>query len=92
MAAGETTQGHRRPDGTKPHDLKPGEYALASADARAVWLCSPDGQPGRVEAPIWTIAVEGDGTVTVSPSIWWNRQDNPPGWHGFLERGIWREV
>jgi len=85
-------QGHRRPDGTKPHELQPGEYALASAEGRAVWLCSPDGQPGHVERPTWEITVEADGTVTVSPSIWWNRQATPPGWHGFLERGVWRSV
>lgn len=82
-------QGHRRPDGTEPHELKPGEHALASADARVVWLCNPDGQLGHVQAPPWTITVEADSTVTVSPSIWW---DKPTGWHGYLEHGVWRQV
>ena len=89
MSARAAMQGTRRPDGTMPHELAPGEYALASADAATVWLCSPDGDPGHVSAPLWAITVEDDDTVTVSPSIWW---DKPTGWHGFLERGVWREV
>lgn len=87
------TQGRRRPDGTQPHELAPGEYALASADAQVVWLCSPDGKAGHVSLTGgWTITVEGDGTVTISPSIWWDKTADPPGWHGYLDRGIWREV
>jgi hypothetical protein len=31
-----------------------------------------------------------DGTITVSPSILLN--DGRKIWHGYLERGIWREV
>ena len=85
-------QGHRRADGTQPHELQPGEYALASEDAQVVWLCSPVGKAGHVSAPTWGITVEQDGTVTVSPSIWWDAHESPPGWHGFLERGIWREA
>jgi hypothetical protein len=89
MAAGDVTQGHRRPDGTDPHALKPGEYALAGPAARVVWLCSPAGQAGHVSSDRWAITVEADDTVTVGPSIWW---DKPTGWHGYLERGVWREV
>jgi hypothetical protein len=81
------TPGNRRPDGTEPHELEPGEYALASEEAKVVWLRNPDGEIGHVSQGIWEIAVEEDGTITVSPSIWW---DKPTGWHGFLERGTWR--
>jgi hypothetical protein len=31
-----------------------------------------------------------DGTITVSPSIL-VKQPNVGQWHGFLERGVWRE-
>jgi hypothetical protein len=42
-----------------------------------------------------TVIEHEDGTITVSPSILWG-PDQMPGypethWHGFLERGIWRE-
>ena len=35
-----------------------------------------------------------DGTITVSPSIlvWYEGADYREQWHGYLERGIWREV
>lgn len=35
-----------------------------------------------------------DGTITVSPSIGhhsWDPQWNPVYWHGYLEKGVWRE-
>jgi hypothetical protein len=89
VTSGEITQGHRRPNGTEPHELAPGEYALASDEAKIVWTCSPDGQPGHVTADLWTITVEPDQTVTVDPSIWW---DKPTGWHGYLQQGVWRAV
>lgn len=36
-----------------------------------------------------------DGTLTVSPSILWGPDycmEPTMAWHGFLERGVWREV
>jgi hypothetical protein len=39
--------------------------------------------------PKWTITEHEDKTITVTPSIWFN---SPTGWHGFLERGVWRRV
>lgn len=93
MAAGETTPGRRRPDGTQPHEMEAGDYALHGSEGSAiVWLCSPAGDPGHVTNNRWTITVEEDGTVTVDPSIWWNSTETPPGWHGYLVRGEWREV
>lgn len=87
MAAGDVTQGRRRPDGTPVHELEPGDYSVHRAGER-VWLCLPSGQFGQVDYQ-WTVTVEGsEGPVTVSPSI----HDAPDGWHGFLERGVWREV
>lgn len=40
-------------------------------------------QPPTVEP--WRIVEHEDGTITVTPSIM-----DPGGWHGFLERGVWR--
>lgn len=91
MAAGDTTQGNRRDDGTPVHELAPGEYAFASAErtpATVLWICLPSGQFGHIDPARWTVTVEDDGTVTVSPSI----LDAPDGWHGYLECGVWREV
>jgi hypothetical protein len=88
MSAGEVTQGKRRPDDTEPHELERGEYSL-TAGGNAVWLMSPEGKAGHVHTPVWLIVEEADGTITVNPSIWW---DSPTGWHGYLERGVWREV
>jgi len=33
-----------------------------------------------------------DGTITVSPSILMEGHKGKPAWHGYLERGVWREV
>ncbi len=70
------------------------------------WSSStPDGAYWRDERGTWTaqcpngllanLAKHGvteypDGTITVTPSIL-VRQPNRGEWHGFLERGIWRE-
>ena len=32
-----------------------------------------------------------DGTITVAPSILMPARDGSPGYHGYLERGVWRE-
>jgi hypothetical protein len=82
-------QGTRRPDGTLPHEMVAGDYALAGPEQRVVWVCSPDGEPGHVTAPLWSITVEEDGTVSIDPSIWWDKEGSPPGWHGYLRHGIW---
>lgn len=84
--------GTRRADGTQPHELRAGEYALADEDANVVWLCSPVGRPGHVSRPTWSITVHDDATVTVDPSIWWDKSADPPGWHGYLQHGAWHEV
>ena len=97
MSAGDTMQGRRIPDGEWLHEgpndglREAGDYGL-TADG-ALWFVAPDGLQGRLTAPPWDfIRVEDDGTITVSPSIWVNKHADPPGWHGFLEHGVWRQV
>ncbi len=52
-------------------------------------VIAPSGESGTVTAAIWTLKTEPDGALTVSPSIWYNK---PKGWHGYLEKGVWREL
>lgn len=41
----------------------------------------------HVSFPPHTYVIEEDGTLTISPSIL-----SHTGWHGYLEKGIWRTV
>ena len=48
-----------------------------------------------VSSPPHTITEEPDGTLTISASIGDttpSRPDVSDGWHGYLERGVWRQV
>ncbi len=104
MAAGKTIQGRRLSDAVfgKPgagwsewKKQEPGSYLK---------VCSTD-DPGAVsQQSVWHVTLPSgiqftlganhmvtehrDGTITASPPMY----DAPNGWHGFLERGIWREV
>lgn len=79
-------QGRRREDDTLPWELEAGDYCLRNG---VVWVCLPNGVgPARLEG--WSHTVHEDGTITVSPSILDSGNEN--GWHGFLERGVWREA
>lgn len=72
------------------------------------WVCDPAGRVGQVggrrrtlepvadllipveHPPVvepWQITEHEDGAITVRPSIL-----DPDGWHGWLERGIWRSA
>ncbi len=84
----DTMQGQRNDD-AELLDIAPGGYAkLPSGD----WfLCAPNGVFGTISPHIHTITEHDDGTITVSPSILYHPDANDAhGWHGFLERGIWR--
>lgn len=79
-----------------PERRQPGDYCKVlpySEDnedgigSKVTWyVCDPNGQVGRLVDHI--ITEHEDGTITVSPSI----LDAPGGWHGYLERGVWRSV
>lgn len=104
MAAGDTTQG-RRLKVKSPMDLEQvGDYTVTSdSEGRCVWGAVPDGTfakhddggvSGCIRLPLegpnaWGFEEHEDGSITLSPSIFVNP---PTGWHGFLERGVWREV
>lgn len=85
------------PDGL----LNPGEYAKHLADG--YWYAmTPNGHLANLSAHV--VTEHEDGSITVSPSILvrlpetalgdvFNRDGRHEGqlWHGFLERGVWRE-
>lgn len=84
--------GRRREDflsdqpGFRWEDVAPGDYWKTRGDR---WhLIAPSGEHGGADAR-WSVTEHDDGTITISPSLFFN---SPHGWHGFLERGIWRSV
>ena len=86
-------QGRRLPDGTNwSRDMKYGAYWKLNG----VWFClSPNGHLGMLSQH--TVTEHEDGTITVNPSILISASNPSRGvhvelWHGFLERGVWREV
>lgn len=74
-----------------PHLMEPGDYGHARPDSKgAMWFCcTPSGDHGNLM--LHTVTEHEDKTITVSPSI---RIFDGEGdrWHGYLERGVWREV
>jgi len=84
-------QGTRMPDGTSPHRLKAGEYAQVEyEEAKVFFACSPDGRLANLAKHF--VTEHPDGTITVSPSILVRGGGDEGEWHGFLERGVWREA
>ena len=69
--------------------LGEGDYGQ---EADGSWSVRPPGQHvGSVRDH--TVTEHDDGTITVSPSIRLpNLKGDGDAWHGYLERGEWREV
>lgn len=100
MAVGDTTVGQRVPDDTDPGGYQPGDYGRWEGE----WYCrcpypTPDDDYGpRMQGRLGQhdVTEHEDGTITVSPSILvqttWGPDRTPHEWHGYLERGTWREV
>lgn len=91
MAAGDTLPGTRLDDGEHQyHDTPAGAYWR---DQFGDWRCkTPNAMAGTLV--VHDVVEHDDGTITVSPSILveWPHKTTPMTWHGYLERGIWREV
>jgi hypothetical protein len=87
VSAGDRTPGRRGADGDWNADRQPGEY-WRNGDR---WCGITPRFDHYVDVTTWTVTEHDDGTITVSPSIFGNK-DRPSAWHGFLERGVWREV
>jgi len=68
--------------------LEPGDYCK---QPDGTWMSRvPDGRFHAGSLAGHQVTEHEDGTITVSPSIL--HTEPPVGqWHGFLERGVWRE-
>lgn len=80
----------------KRHDLEEDEYALEMGEygknPEGLWFCRVPAEGfGTGGLGKHTITEHEDGTITVSPSIL-STGHNDRQWHGYLERGVWREV
>lgn len=90
-----TTQGVRVEMGAGdelPQEMPVGGYAV---DSKGLVWCRVPGSTSSLRAyrrlDLHQSVVHEDGTITVSPSILALGHDGV-NWHGFLERGVWREV
>lgn len=99
MAAGDTTKGTRLPDDASHNDVmngQPGCYRLTVAPEgdgeRYLHMLLPNGAFAMI--PVGEDRATPPRTVSVSPSIWLHPTPgvDEHGWHGYLERGVWREV
>lgn len=89
------TVGRRVPPSTAITELEPGDYRWDGPDGGLIlWGMAPSGEVCRIDER-WLVQEHEDGTVSVGPtapgeaySIWINK---PDGWHGFLERGVWKQ-
>lgn len=84
-------QGRRllpKSDGTYEFaDIRAGDYFI---DPTGGWdAMTPDGRLCNLRDH--KVTEHDDGTITVAPSILVSGGGRPGSWHGFLERGVWRE-
>lgn len=68
--------------------LEPGDYGVMTDDGN--WYAKPPGTDLVANLANHEVVEHEDGTITVSPSILCYNHTGR--WHGYLERGIWREV
>jgi len=82
-------QGTRKPDNFSIIDMEPGDYSRQTWTGEVRWYFrDPHGHIGQL-CRGHQVAEHEDGSITVSPSI---ACDNGIShWHGYLERGVWRE-
>lgn len=69
--------------------LEAGEYGRGPDGE---WYGMPPGTDLLAGLAKHTVVEHEDGTITVSPSILVSRPHTNDRWHGFLERGVWRDV
>jgi hypothetical protein len=74
------------PEYEKGFILKNGEYC----NKNGIWFaCTPNGLLGDLSNH--DVVEHPDGTISVSPSILVTGSKEEVQWHGYLERGVWRE-
>ncbi len=76
-----------------PSEIQRGDYWFDN-QTQSWFGCVPNGLWCNLKAH--TVVEHEDKTITVSPSILVTGHDNEKNekarWHGYLERGVWREV
>ena len=81
----------RRLYSPKYQDCEAGDYWLNELRTPPVWeLRSPNGHLGSLGNH--DVVEHEDGTITVSPSILISNPQQGELYHGFLEKGIWRDA
>jgi len=105
MSAGQETVGRRaeHKSDCRLSEVEPGEYW--KDENGHWWVAAPVPKYDSIalfdEISTWKITEHEDGTITVTPSIFWGMggyPNSPPEWaaahtwHGYLTRGVWREV
>lgn len=97
--------GKRFPDGE--WDIEPGGYAkhtlVEDGVEKAIWwICTPNGHKGMLS--LHDVVENADGTITVDerpapPDDPSNRnsilvfgRDSEPGFHGYIDAGVWRAI
>ena len=81
------TQGVRRDIGDGEL-LNPGEYGKYAGE----WYGVPPETDLLAGLAKHEVIEHDDGTISVSPSILVHGYGPERSWHGYLERGVWREV
>lgn len=90
MSAGDLTPGKRvNLPGDDYHLLQAGEYMKGH---HTWWGHCPGPDDLNCNLSAHQIVEHEDGTITVSPSILCTDGKAGHSWHGYLERGVWREV
>ncbi len=83
----------RLPDGTDWSSQLP--YSSYSKLDDKHWIViAPNGELCVVPVDMWTVTEHEDRTITIHPSILIHphktTEGMSPGWHGYLERGVFR--
>jgi hypothetical protein len=73
----------RRPTGTTPYELNPGDVAFYKGQW---WACLPNGDKANLKNH--SVVEKEDGTIDVTPSILCKGNAE---WHGYLTDGVWKE-
>lgn len=91
MAAGDTIQGHRV-YGLAPHQLAPGDYGRWYEDHDNWYAHCPGDGDLVANLTSHQVVEHHDGSITVSPSILCSDGAGGHVYHGFIEKGVWREA
>ncbi len=80
---------YAKPDTDWLFTMQPGEYGC-NETGQSWYVVTPNGMLGNISKHI--IIDHDDGTITVMPSIKVTGGTAEESWHGYLEKGVWREV